>query len=157
MRPMARRFLFPIALAAAAALLTTAAAGQGAAEDPVETLRRQQQRLDALNFSVREAELVQRLCSLRPASPECAPSPAASAPAQAGAPPPAPSPAESYEVREIYGSNSRMTAVLSSPQRPRIVVRQGSSLGGSLRVASIEGNAVVLVEGDRQHVLLLGN
>ncbi len=157
MQPMARRFLFPVALAAAAALLATAAVGQDAAEDPVETLRRQQQRLDALNFSVREAELVQRLCSLRPASPECAPSPADDTPAQASSQNPASLPAESYEVREIYGSNSRMTAVLSSPDRPRIVVNQGSSLGGSLRVASIQSGAVVLVEGDRQHVLLLGN
>lgn len=156
MRTMARRFLLPAALAAAAAL-ATAAAGQDAAEDPVETLRRQQQRLDELNFSVREAELVQRLCSLRPASSECAPPPTASAPAQAGPQTPAPLPAESYEVREIYGSNRRMTAVLSSPRRPRITVRQGSSLSGSLRVASIQNNAVVLVEGDRQHVLLLGN
>lgn len=156
---MAERGVFPALPAVLAALLlATAADSQESAVDPVEMLRRQQQRLDALSFSVREAELVQRLCSLRPTSPECSTLQAdVGSPARAGIAEEAASSLESFEVREIYGSNKRMNAVLSSPIRPRIVVRQGSSLGGSIRVAAIRSDAVVLVEGDRQHVLLLGN
>lgn len=151
-----RRRLLPAALAVS--LLAAEAAARDSTASHVETLRRQQQRLEHLDFSVREAELVKRLCGLRPSSPECAaqppPPPAAVAPAESASSSP---PGETYRVLEIFGSNRRMTAVLSSPGRSRVSVRQGSRLAGGLRVSAVRHDGVVLVEGDRRHELLLGD
>lgn len=133
------------------------------ADDGTELLREQQERLFELDFAVKEAELLQRLCSLRPGASEClalrSPEPGAGGndssgtgrnPAEARLP-------QEYHVVEIFGSNDNLTAVLRDSTGARHVARRGSVLAGGVEVARVGRTIVVLVSDDEQFALELGH
>ncbi len=121
--------------------------------DPVLELRARQQRLSHLEHAIREAELVQRLCDLDPANPECAePAPAFDHGAGGGG-------AEArvrYALIEVFGSDGRLQAVLVGPDGARRTVRVGEETPEGARVDRIGPDSVQLLTPAGVSVLRVG-
>ena len=143
----------PAGLAAAALLL---AAGSAAAQspeapappepvDPVVELRHRQQRLTDLEYAIREAELVQRLCQLAPGDSECGDGGAApgAAPGEVTAAP-LPPPLPDYRLLEVFGSRGALQAVLAGGGRQRILPA-GGELAPGVTVHRVRPDSVELL------------
>ena len=131
-----------------------------AESDPVALLRSRQERLQRLDFAVREAELLSQLCKLRPGSTEClAISPATAAPATGGAVAPSRSKISYRRPRliGIYGSNDRFRAVLLDAEQLRHEVEPGSRLDATTVVDDIGPDTVTLLRGSVPILLRLGD
>ena len=148
------RSFHPAAVVAFAACLTAASARAAPDLDPVAELRARQDRLQSLDFALREAQLLSQLCALRPANTECGGLPAGPAD------PADPDRAVVFatpRVIEIYGSNGQLRAVLLDGRGDRQVVRSGSHLDAETRVERIGRDFVTLKQAGKPVTLLLGN
>ncbi len=139
------------------------AKNEASAPDPLQQLRIQQKRLFELDFAVKEAELLQRLCALRPNYRECIPSPEDLHQAFA-ADNELPEDtsvedrkvqAREFQISEIYGSNGNLIAILLGPDGKRLPVRAGASIGSNLTVQRIGRDSVIVADGAELHVLQL--
>ena len=117
-----RRTTWPLS----AALLFATASGT-AAQDAVEQLRDRQERISNLEYAIKEAELVRRLCEVAPHNPECAGG-------QTDDPPhlSQPSPALSFRLIEVFGSEGRLQAVLEDSRGKRRIVQSGAEFAPGL-------------------------
>lgn len=150
--------MFSRSSALAAALLAGLAGQAAAEEDPVATLRARQERLETLEFALKEAELLARLCDLRPRRAECASRAARGRPetaASGGEALPAAA-AGLPQILDIYGSNGRLRATVLDAQGARRVVRPGAALDARTEVVAIGRGSVTLRQNGQDTVLLLG-
>lgn len=139
------------------AALTALTGAVQAEEDPVATLRMRQERLEELEFALKEAELLTRLCDLQPRRTECTPRPGG---ARAGAASDSTAilPAEAFgmpQVVEIYGSNGRLRATVLDARGTRRVVRPGVALDPRTQVIAIGRDSITLRRNGQDSVLLL--
>ena len=111
------------------------------ANDPVQELRDRQQRLSNLEFAIREAELLHRLCHLSPENPECRtehpekPDPAGE---------PLATSSLDYRLIEVFGAANHLQAVLAGPEGGRRTARSGTELAPGLTVNRIYSDSVEL-------------
>ncbi len=128
------------------------ALGQDA--DPVRELRHRQQRLSNLEYAIKEAELLRRLCDLSPENPECV----ATIPENRGhAPMPASSQERNYRLVEVFGSENRLQAVLMEPDGKRRIAQAGTQLSPGLVVDRIRPDAVQLLTPAGVSTLRIGD
>ena len=117
-----RRTAWPLS----AALLLATATGT-AAQDAGEILRDRQERVSNLEYAIKEAELVRRLCDVAPYNSECASG-------QTDDPPhlSQPGSALSFRLIEVFGSEGRLQAVLEDSEGKRRIVQTGAEFAPGL-------------------------
>lgn len=117
-----RRAAWPLS----ATLLFAAASGT-AAQDAVERLRDRQERISNLEYAIKEADLVRRLCEVAPRNHECAGG-------QTDDPPhlSQPAPALGFRLIEVFGSEGRLQAVLEDSEGKRRTLQTGAEFAPGL-------------------------
>ena len=141
-------------LSAAALLLSSILELTAQESDPVQQLRDRQQRLSNLEYAIKEAELLQRLCGLTPRNPECAAAPAPVPPLQAER---TPAYAHNHRLVEVFGSEGRLQAVIADYEGGHRVVRTGTELAPGLTVHRIRPDSVEILTPSGVSTIYVGD
>ena len=135
-------------------LMTSVLEVVGQESNPVQELRDRQQRLSNLEFAIKEAELLQQLCSLTPRNPECAVSPVGdlALPEERQ-----PGYARNHRLVEVFGSEGRLQAVLADHEGAQRIVRRGTELAPGVTVNRIRPDSIELLTPSGVSTLFVGD